>query len=1035
MKTRIFTLLFLFAVMHLYAVSSLTFEVDGLKFTTTGSSIVELSRSDKYTGAMTIPSEVTYASKTYSVTSIADNAFRDSYDLSSVILPSGITSIGEYAFAFCDKLTSVNLPGQLTNIGFGAFMYTSALTSVTIPESVTSIGNEAFSTSGAEIIVSNNNPNYASQNGVLFNKDLSILICCPASVTGKYDIPGSVTTLSSKAFYSCEKLKVVTIPTTVNNIGSGAFSMCMNLKTVWVNSSSPVYLSDDSFSAVSLESAILIVPTGKKGDYGQANNWKKFGTIYDISEVAAMPALSMLSSYPENNAINVSLNKNGALKFNSGVFVNKGLKLMRMTKTVNDYTVSDIAQENDSVLVINLSDYLDNGIQYTLSIPAGFVTNYFGSSWPASEQQIVFNTNTTNSIFKIDFSSSVDFNIDTIRWADTTTNVYQGSYSTSFSNLVIAGNYFGLKFERTGSSTIEHQTPTLSKEEIKEYYTEIFKNSYFNNFLGKPGLSLNGMVKFKLDFRDFEYPITQLLMHCTNYGPMTVNAYSGGIETNVYGNSSFSGSGYIDYTHTGNGLLDSIVFAGSENSLHYINLEITDTKKPFVDLGRDINMCATDSVLLDPGYFAGAKYTWSTGETTRKIWAKKTGEYIVTAKNTIGSVADTITISTPEKLTVNLPDTIFANIGETITLSVDTIKAYTYAWRYEHDAYATTLPTIKVTKGGMYRIWIDNNCEAVIDTVIVVFKMAKLSAVYLQGGMWGTNDVEAQLYKADTEGKYSLFLTKPMPQLVIFDSIPVGNYIMKAHFVSYSFQGVNQFVDTYHDGNTEWNKVVPLTLKHADEPMINILMAQKTSFDFNGTGVISGKVNVTGANKPNSVRRKVKSATLDDCNTRVLLFDSNNQLIATTCPDASGNYSFSGLPQGNYTVKVERTGFEMQSVFSTSLPDGGSVSNADFTINESTQTIQQGNTSGINNVGVQLFDFAMYPTPMQGKGFIYLKSNSNEATTICVSDLTGRILINNQVQLKAGENKFELDVTGLRGLYLVKVQTQNKIAVKQLIVK
>ena len=36
----------------------------------------------------------------------------------------------------------------------------------------------------------------------------------------------------------------------------------------------------------------------------------------------------------------------------------------------------------------------------------------------------------------------------------------------------------------------------------------------------------------------------------------------------------------------------------------------------------------------------------------------------------------------------------------------------------------------------------------------------------------------------------------------------------------------------------------------------------------------------------------------------VVLLDANGDVVATTTTDASGNYTFSGLPDGTYTVDV-----------------------------------------------------------------------------------------------------------------------------------
>ena len=89
---------------------------------------------------LVIPSKIDQ----YTVTSIADNAFKDCTNLTSVVIPDGVTDIGERAFSGCTSITSITLPESVTKIGWYAFFGCTDLTSVTIPHSVTSIGNQAF---------------------------------------------------------------------------------------------------------------------------------------------------------------------------------------------------------------------------------------------------------------------------------------------------------------------------------------------------------------------------------------------------------------------------------------------------------------------------------------------------------------------------------------------------------------------------------------------------------------------------------------------------------------------------------------------------------------------------------------------------------------------------------------------------------------------------------------------------------------------------------------------------------------------------
>ena len=102
------------------------------------------SQGTTYSGDISIRSYV-YRNKSYTVTSIGNNAFEGCVDMTSVTLPNSLTNIGNGAFWECSSLKSVYIPEGVTTIGEGAFHNCFSLVSVFIPSSVTSIGSSAFS--------------------------------------------------------------------------------------------------------------------------------------------------------------------------------------------------------------------------------------------------------------------------------------------------------------------------------------------------------------------------------------------------------------------------------------------------------------------------------------------------------------------------------------------------------------------------------------------------------------------------------------------------------------------------------------------------------------------------------------------------------------------------------------------------------------------------------------------------------------------------------------------------------------------------
>lgn len=168
---------------------------------------------------------------------IGNNAFWGTYSLKSITIPKSVEKIGELAFSKALNLKEINFEAnsKLTEIGNAAFSETKSLKTITIPKSVKTIGSSVFSRSyGLESIdVESGNLFYSSLDGVLYNKNQTILIAYPAGKKAlSFVFQESILEISNNAFYHSQHLKRLTLNNNIVKIGNYAFASSKELISV-----------------------------------------------------------------------------------------------------------------------------------------------------------------------------------------------------------------------------------------------------------------------------------------------------------------------------------------------------------------------------------------------------------------------------------------------------------------------------------------------------------------------------------------------------------------------------------------------------------------------------------------------------------------------------------------------------------------------------------------------------------------------------------------------------------------------------------
>ena len=186
-------------------------------------------------GEIVIPSSVEVEGVTYTVTNIANEAFKDVDDVETVTLPRTLKEIGDGAFAGCK-----------------------ALKEVVVSEAATS----------------------SKMSAVRYGKIQRV-----ATRAAGYGMR-----IGERAFADCPVLAAVTIPATATTIGDNVFNNCESLKNV--NCEAVNCPAVNTFGEFPISEATLIVPVGSLSQYSTTNPWSLFGKIQESDGTTGISSVS-----------------------------------------------------------------------------------------------------------------------------------------------------------------------------------------------------------------------------------------------------------------------------------------------------------------------------------------------------------------------------------------------------------------------------------------------------------------------------------------------------------------------------------------------------------------------------------------------------------------------------------------------------------------------------------------------------------------------------------------------------------------------
>ena len=175
-------------------------------------------------------------------------------------VPSSVTAIGAYAFIYCNKLQDITLPANLEYIGVSALHGCNGLSgALVLPNTLSFIGSQAFVDCMFTSISGLDNDYYTTVDGVLYNADITTLMCFPRGDNrAEFVLPDTVESFDPYSFRH-STLTCITIPASATSVSGNPFFECKQLHTVIIDSQAiAAMLSSKESAGMLIDSATTV---------------------------------------------------------------------------------------------------------------------------------------------------------------------------------------------------------------------------------------------------------------------------------------------------------------------------------------------------------------------------------------------------------------------------------------------------------------------------------------------------------------------------------------------------------------------------------------------------------------------------------------------------------------------------------------------------------------------------------------------------------------------------------------------------------
>jgi len=332
-------------------------------------------------------------------------------------------------------------------------------------------------------------------------------------------------------------------------------------------------------------------------------------------------------------------------------------------------------------------------------------------------------------------------------------------------------------------------------------------------------------------------------------------------------------------------------------------------------------------------------------------------------------------------------------------------------------------------KAGVYMVSLTVNavpeCEDCgTSTIIKQVQVGLANAHVLGGQVFGQyfpiDTGMAYIYAFDQDNNMYLMDTSPFGYLGYyhFGALPSGKYLVKARLQSSSVI-YGQYMPTYYGDVSDWQDATEIVLTDADTNNWNCQIALRPSAGItSGDGQIAGQITYDTS--------LVERAPIPASDIEILLLSGQGESLTCNLSNIDGNFTFGNIPYGTYQLFPDVTGISTTPMYVTISAEDPLDNGVNVVIypQQITFSISEHNSDYIDQA------FLIYPNPVSEQARISLDVKKASVMSVVITDLTGRSISRQEVQLSQGTQEIILPVGNLpAGVYQVLIIPEDKVMI------